>query len=247
MKKLSEWLRNRTIRSNGTELDIKDSVAYSYSIESILRDEAIVARVDEEWRLANDEFSNLYDLMPVKYMSRSELTFHSYVKLLAYLCIATDRIIGDVVEIGVWKGMSLSLMQRFCNNNTKVIGIDPFEIEGQLEEVNYFHKQIFPKCALVKGYSEKSIERAFQLSSKFRILHIDGGHSSANVWADFLLYERFLVPGGYVVFDDYSDFAHSPDVAPAVDRLREAGLFKDYEIKGQIDGFEGSYVLRKTA
>ena len=45
-------------------------------------------------------------------MERTELSFHPYVKLLGYLCLEIDRLPGDIVEIGVWKGKSLAFVRR---------------------------------------------------------------------------------------------------------------------------------------
>jgi hypothetical protein len=72
--------------------------------------------------------------MPIKYIERTELSFHPYVKLLGYLCLDVQALSGDVVEIDVWKGKSLAFMKRFAGDDTKFIGIDPFELRGQEQE-----------------------------------------------------------------------------------------------------------------
>jgi len=166
-------------------------------------------------------------------MQRTELSFHPYVKLLGYLCLETSELPGDVVEIGVWKGKSLTFMRSLTSTPAKVIGVDPCALPGQSEELDYFHQQLFPSCNLIKKPSELAIQDVTNLSQSFKILHIDGGHAAENVFMDFLIYEHFVVPGGYVVFDDYGDHAYSPDVGPAVDDLREKGCFGNYEILGQ--------------
>jgi hypothetical protein len=215
------------------------------SLKTLMTDPATRARVDNEWDKLETDFAAAYAAMPVKYMSRTELSFHSYVKLLGFLSIDVASLEGDIVEIGVWKGKSLAFMQRLSSPSTKLVGIDPFELPGQLQEVDYFRNVLYRTCILVRGYSQNAVERTLQASQRFKILHIDGGHASENVWADFLLYERFVVPGGYIVFDDYGDFAHSPEVGPAVDRIRATSLFESYDILGQLPEYESSYVLRK--
>lgn len=62
---------------------------------------------------------------------------------------------------------------------------------------------------------------------------------------DFLMFERFVVPGGYIVFDDYVDPVGSPEVGPTVDKMRHLGIFKDYYEVGQVLGYESSFVLYK--
>src|SRR5882762_1056949 len=97
-------------------------------IRALLTDPAIRARVDEEWEKINNDFAIAYAAMPVKHMARTELSFHSYIKLLAYLSIDVASLDGDVLEIGVWKGKSLAYMQKFSTAPTRFIGIDPFEL-----------------------------------------------------------------------------------------------------------------------
>ncbi|NSZ76577.1 class I SAM-dependent methyltransferase [Agrobacterium tumefaciens] len=214
-------------------------------LTAFITDPTAKTRIDAEWDVISRDFETAYAEMPVKYMSRTELSFHPFVKLLGYLCLDVASLSGDIVEIGVWKGKSLAFMQRLSSPTTNVIGIDPFALPGQEDEVAYFHSAIFPGCFLIKNYSQNAIEQTLQISKSIKLLHIDGGHNSENVWADFLLYERFVIPGGYIVFDDYTDVAHSPEVGPAVDNIRNAGLFKKYDVIGQLPEYENSYVLKK--
>jgi hypothetical protein len=150
-----------------------------------------------------------------------------------------------VLEIGVWKGKSLALMERLSPSSAMIIGIDPCEIEGQSEELAYFHRLIFPRSKIIKEYSERAVEKTLHKSKSFKILHVDGGHSSHNVWDDFLLYERFVLPGGFIVFDDYIDPDFSPEVGPAIDRMNELGLFDSYHVVGSPPGYGSSFVLKK--
>ena len=136
-------------------------------------------------------------------------------------------------------------MGAFQGCRSKVIGIDPCALPGQSEELDYFHKQLFASCEVIKKKSELAIQDVTNLSRRFKILHVDGGHATENVFMDFLIYEHFIVPGGYVVFDDYADHLYSPEVGPAVDDLRQKGIFKNYEIVGQITNYENSFVLKK--
>ncbi|WP_431821046.1 class I SAM-dependent methyltransferase [Burkholderia sp. F1] len=223
------------------------SYASQVCLQAFINTPSIAARVDEEWEKISRDYEAAYAAMPARFMDRTELSFHSYVKLLGFLCLDVASLSGDVVEIGVWKGKSLAFMQRFLNDTTKFIGIDPFELKGQVQEVSYFHNTLFPSCNLIQAYSQNAIAVTASLTKRIKILHIDGGHLRMHVWTDFLLYERFVVPGGYIVFDDYGDTECSPEVGPAVDEIREAGLFRDYEAIGQLVGYEGSYVLRKLS
>lgn len=214
-------------------------------IQALLSNSKICARVDSVWTKLTEDFERAYSTMPVKFMERTELSFHSFVKLLGFLCIELAPLDGDVVEIGVWKGKSLALMQRLVQTPTKVIGIDPCELPGQLEELAYFHRALFPEGLLIRGYSQIAIESTLELSRRFKLLHIDGGHLAFNVWMDFLIYEHFVVPGGYVVFDDYMDAEYSPEVGPTVDKMERLGVFDKYHVIGSVADFENSFLLLK--
>ena len=216
-------------------------------LTEILNDAQTSLRVNAAWDQVSADFADAYKHIPRRYMQRTELSFHPYVKLLGYLCLETSELPGDVVEIGVWKGKSLTFMRSLTSAPAKVIGVDPCALPGQSEELDYFHQQLFPSCSLIKKPSELAIQDVTNLSRSFKILHIDGGHAAENVFMDFLIYERFVVPDGYIVFDDYGDHAYSPDVGPAVDDLREKGCFGNYEILGQPSEYENSFVLKKHA
>jgi hypothetical protein len=126
-----------------------------------------------------------------------------------------------------------------------VIGIDPMEFKNQLEEVTHFGKTLFPSALVIVDYAERAIKEVLLHSGSFKLVHIDGGHETRNVLLDFLLYAPLVLRGGFLVFDDYSDYQFSPKVKPSVDLLIEAGLVEDFEIIGQLKEFPNSFVLRK--
>lgn len=210
-----------------------------------LASEENIAEINRAWSSVTREFIIADNAIRQTHMVRRELSFHEFVKLLGFVCLVTAETLGDIVEIGVWKGKSLAFMSRLAGPETKVIGIDPCALAGQAAELDHFHRSVFPNCTLIQRYSEAAVEDLSRITRAIKLLHIDGGHQRENVWADFLLYERFVVPGGYIIFDDYTDVEHSPEVGPAVDRLREGGFFDGFEMIGQAPGYEHSFVLRR--
>lgn len=203
------------------------------------------ALVDATWDDLTDEFETVYQAMDDHPMARKELSFHTYVKLLGYLALDIATLEGDILEIGVWKGKSLALMRRLSPPSTRVIGVDPCGYEGQAEELRRFQSAIFPETQVIEGFSEHVAADVAALTTRLKLLHIDGGHDRRHVWADFLIYGQLVVPGGYVVFDDYADEAHSPEVRPAVDDLRRLGFFAEYDVIGPVRDYENSYVIRR--
>jgi SAM-dependent methyltransferase len=213
----------------------------------LLRNPDFSARVDATWDALARDFEAAYRAMPVKFMERTELTFHPYVKLLGYLALDLQGHPGDIVEIGVWKGRSLALMHRLSGPGTKAIGIDPCAMPGQERELPHFQAQVFPAADLVVDFSERAVAEVVRRTQTIKLLHIDGGHEAFNVWADFLIYERFIVPGGYIVFDDYADAVHSPGVRTAIDEMLANGLFAAFEVIGPVRDFENSFLLRRPS
>ena len=200
--------------------------------------------VDKTWENLTREYESVYKQIPNPTMKRSELSFHEQVKLLGYLCLDLFHRPGDILEIGVWKGKSLSFMGKLSQKGTKIVGVDPCEIDGQKEELSTFINSIMPEATVFVDYSERAVRQVAAISTKYKIIHIDGGHLTHHVWADFLLYSRFLAKGGYLVFDDYADVKSSPEVKIAVDELYRSGMFEDFEVLGPIDGFLNSFVLK---
>lgn len=207
----------------------------------------LTGSVTQVWNLIGQHYEQAQaSLPPERAMQRRELSFHDHVRLLGYLALLVDDLPGDLVEIGVWKGKSLMLMNEVCNHERRVIGIDPFELDNQFEEFSHYHDLLLPDAVVIRGYSELSAERFYNLAPKVALLHIDGGHTRRHVLLDFLLYSPSVVPGGFIVFDDYNDFQHSPEVGPAVDLLRATGFFQGFNVLGSVHGFENSYVLQRV-
>jgi hypothetical protein len=77
-------------------------------------------------------------------------------------------------------------------------------------------------------------------TDKIDILFIDGDHSLDGVLNDFNLYKDLVNVGGYIVFDDYYDDVHSPDVKKALDEIILPNLV-DFEIIGTFVNSLGAY------
>lgn len=222
-------------------LDLED-------LKVFIQDAEMKLFIDSIWDTLGETFTQTQLILPPEMaMPRRELSFHDHVKLLGYLCwlITNSGAEGDIIEIGVWKGKSSAFMNEICNRQRRIISIDPMELTNQPLELGFYHKHIFPEVNLIRGYSERSIERVLEFAPKTVLLHIDGGHLKQHVLVDFLLYSPTVVSGGFIVFDDYRDHRYSPEVGPAVDLLRAGGFFNGFDVIGSVPGFENSYLLQK--
>jgi len=216
------------------------------ALGKLFREDKVRRGVDDIWSMVGNLFEQAQaDLPPHQAMPRRELSFHDHVKLLGYLCLLIAGMPGDIAEIGVWKGKSLCFMSQMCSRQRRIFGIDPMALERQPGELEHYHEKLFPEACLIRGFSELAVERFLAQQPRLALLHIDGGHEGRNVLLDFLLYAPSVVPGGFVVFDDYGDYQYSPEVGPAVDLLRVGGYFAGYQILGSVAGYENSYLLQR--
>ena len=102
------------------------------------------------------------------------------------------------------------------------------------------------KTILIQNYSELALTQLLNVSTKLKLLHIDGGHLEKNIIWDFVLYSPLITSGGYLIFDDYSDSHFSPEVKPTVDLLEKNGYFGGFNIIGIIEEYPNSFLLQKN-
>jgi len=201
-------------------------------------------KIELAWKKLSVQLNSLSKIEHPR-MTRPEISFHDGIKLLGYLSDLVSDLEGDILEIGVWKGKSLFFMERFSIVG-KVIGIDPCEFQNQVTEINFYKDGLKSNINLVRDYSETALPQLLKISSRLKLIHIDGGHLEKNIIWDFMLYSPLLVTGGFLIFDDYADTEFSPEVKPAVDLLNKNGFFKNYEIIGTICEFPNSFIMRKS-
>lgn len=177
-------------------------------------------------------------------------TFHHHYHILYDIANTFGDKKINYVEIGAYAGGSSCLMlQRL---NTTIISIDlgePISKEVVFSNIieyknnNNYYKYIQGNSQ-IQETKDKVIEtlsnsRVLGYTNKIDILFIDGDHSFDGVLADFNMYSDLVNIGGYIVFDDYNDSVHSPNVKLAVDSLVPSLV--DYEIIGTFENTLGAY------
>lgn len=173
-------------------------------------------------------------------------TFHHHYHILYDIADSINKEEINYVEIGCYAGGSACLMLQ--RTKTNVISIDlgePISEEVVLKNTknHNIHQNSF---SYIKGNSQvletkerlKSIMLGYK-SQEIDILFIDGDHSFNGVHNDFNLYEDLVSIGGYIVFDDYNDPEHSPDVNGAVNNI--VSNLKNYEVIGTIENTLGAH------
>ena len=171
------------------------------------------------------------------------------------------------LEIGTFTGIS-SILMLTHPLPTSITAVDPCvlhhsQYNGTLNQEETIRKNVDPFLPngcdirnfwkLNVGFSPEALPR----NESFDIVFIDGDHSYDGVWADFNHTINLLRPGGFIVFDDYLDYLHSPEVQPAVDDIVRAnselidvgtprnthGIY--FSTRPEHKGFIGEYILQK--
>ncbi|WP_256737482.1 class I SAM-dependent methyltransferase [Pseudomonas sp. dw_358] len=154
-------------------------------LNQFIADPVLQESVTQVWKLVGEHFEQAQATLPAEQaMARRELSFHDHVRLLGYLCVLLEGVPGDLVEIGVWKGKSLVLMNEISNRQRRVIGIDPFVLPNQFEEFDHYRRALLPDALFIRGFSEFCGEHFYKMAPKVALLHIDGGHTGRNVLLD---------------------------------------------------------------
>jgi predicted O-methyltransferase YrrM len=187
----------------------------------------------------------------VRKISNDVATFHHHYHILYDIASTFGDNKINYVEIGSYAGGSSCLMlQRF---NTSIISVDlgepipkgvVFENVLNYKNNNNYYKYIEGNSQIIETKSQVldglSNSRVLGFSNKIDILFIDGDHSLNGVLNDFNLYKDLVNIGGYIVFDDYYDNVHSPDVKKALDEIILPNLV-DFEIIGTFENNLGAY------
>jgi predicted O-methyltransferase YrrM len=163
-------------------------------------------------------------------------SFHNHFHILYDLC---DHFTNDItyLEIGCFGGASASLVSSHPSVK-KIFSIDlgrPIKKNIAKNNVSKF-KHKFCEYIYFEGNSRdySIVSKVKEIVNTVDILYIDGDHSYTGVLSDFNNYSELVNLNGYIVFDDYLDFQHSPEVKNAVDFIIKNIDQKKYEIIGSL-------------
>lgn len=162
-------------------------------------------------------------------------------KFLFALCL-TQRLDGDVVEIGSWQGYSTSYLARAVaeSGRGRLYAVDHFggnvgkealyrvgkpdlsDLEGNFRS-NLSRLGLHSVVHLLPMPSEEAAAHLRGQSTRIRFLFIDGDHSRDGVQRDVELFFPMLSAGAIVAFDDCSPSA--PGVVEVIDELLRSKVF----------------------
>jgi hypothetical protein len=184
-------------------------------------------------------------------------TFHFYTHILFDIRTALGNSKKTYLEIGSFAGASISLVSShpYLTNCYSLDLGNPIPQNIVELNVNKF-KNENSTFKYFKGDSKDIIllEKIKNEVGEIDMLFIDGDHSYNGVINDFNNYSSLVTNGGYIIFDDYNDYKHSPEVKPAVNYIISQ-ISEAYEILGtskaefnvgDLDGVGGNcFIVKK--
>lgn len=172
-----------------------------------------------------------------EFLSVAPFTMLSFPKVvtLQACCdrVRTDRIPGDVVECGVWKGGAAALLIRHLRADTQrqfwlydsweglppatALDVRVDGLRGQaglfsasqdrVEKLLFSQERADPsRVHLVPGWFESTLVETVNRERPIALLHIDCDYYQSVRFCLEHLYP-FVAPGGVVLIDDYADWA----------------------------------------
>lgn len=167
---------------------------------------------------------------------------------------AADKPRIDYLEIGVYEGRNLAMLDWLLPGMVFATAIDPWFDETLNPEAKYvaveprFRANVakldLPGLDIIKGFSTYELPRMLEAERRFDLIYIDGSHAAWSVYADLTYAAALLRTGGLVVLDDYwhDTYQGGPGVKQAVDGFH-ATFRKQFEVVAAYR----QLILRKTA
>jgi hypothetical protein len=116
--------------------------------------------------------------------------------------------------------------------------LEMFSRDNLPHTIELYSDELFALWAEQASYQDL-FGRDVQLGGPISFAYIDGNHAYDYAWRDFENCDRYLVPGGYILFDDSSD--HSPHESRKA--AQQAARRTNYEVVIK----NPNYLLRKRA
>ena len=133
---------------------------------------------------------------------------------------------GDLMEIGAWKGRSAAFLSFYLGDDERLVLNDVFSapatdrypeypsVSSVRKAILQFRPEAERQLVFLEGDSRTT---TIPVASRFRFVHVDGGHSFEECYSDLVRVTPHVISGGVIAVDDY-DHPDWPEVKPATDR-----------------------------
>jgi hypothetical protein len=157
----------------------------------------------------------------------TEPSMHVFAQLLALQ--KQLRVDGDMLEVGVFRAGTSSLMATALGETERMFLVDPFQDAAKNRQTIEGFAKVKPEQLIfhtidsiaVNKWRESMLSPATPL---LRFAHIDGEHSYDAVYSDLDLARRYLTGGGLIVLDDIFNMNSACCTHAMFDYLRDQPL-----------------------
>ena len=179
----------------------------------------------------------------------------AYLVVAAYnQLLADEGLSGDVLEIGVYHGLSAIGFAALRGEGKRFVAVDLFgktpgqhgdpSLFGDLASFTHNMARFYDDLSFVTKIAVPSASlRPEDLGFDFTLCHIDGGHTAGDVYSDLKLCTAVSKAGGLIVLDDYS--------SPAFPGVAEGALKFNLDAPGTLRpvaiGFNKAVFQREPA
>jgi hypothetical protein len=154
-----------------------------------------------------------------------------------------QKVTGNLLEIGVWKGKSAALAALHCEGEDACVFVDALPLDEAKARIS----KVVPAttCHYLQEQSQFLARHPFvaQGTRAFRWIHVDGEHSAQSVINDLEVVDHLLSDRGVAVFDDFFSPGY-PQVTQAVFQFMSA---RPGRLALVLCGFSKGYLCRPKA
>jgi len=116
---------------------------------------------------------------------------------------------GDILELGTYKGLSLSVIVQALKDSDLNIACDTVDTNAETtreaEEGISDLFNILPDVSFHINNCVLFMDTAIIQKIKYGFIFVDAGHGYKNTYATAMRVGKLLVPGGFALFHDYTD------------------------------------------
>jgi O-methyltransferase len=199
----------------------------AYSLCGLLQEKQLMPIAGLGKYVIAKKFNKFEDVYFGKCSNPNALTMIGIPRLMqlkdALVTIHNEKIAGDVIECGVWRGGASIFMRKILDaledNRTVFLAdsfrglpnpTDPNDLDSYLHNVSYLsvsEQEVYKNCerykardgtCFISGWFTDSLP---DLQERFAILRIDADMYTSTKEC-FVLY-KYLSKGGYIIIDDY--------------------------------------------
>jgi predicted O-methyltransferase YrrM len=136
--------------------------------------------------------------------------WHTFDQLLGLQLLV--EVTGDILEIGILRGATISFLATSLQENERAFLIDPYANMGEVKNLIANFCQIdLERILSFQNDSQYVAKRHAHILGNyypsFKFVHIDGEHSYDAVFSDIALAFKYLADGGLIVLDDIFNVA----------------------------------------